>query len=129
MKDFKNISRRGFMGLAGMTAAGSLLMPKSGLIRPAFGASPFAPVKEEDAVIAFGHVGPISDEGWTYTHHLGKLAVEKAFPKLKTLEVENIPFSADATRTLTLAAVRVRVSQPGAWQARQRKSPAGAYDH
>ena len=99
MKDFKNISRRGFMGLAGMTAAGSLLMPKSGLIQPAFGASPFAPVKEEDAVIAFGHVGPISDEGWTYTHHLGKLAVEKAFPKLKTLEVENIPFSADATRT------------------------------
>ena len=58
----------------------------------------FGPVKEADAVIAFGHVGPISDEGWTFSHHQGLLAVKDAFPAAKYIEIENIPYSADATR-------------------------------
>ena len=83
--------------LAGMGAgAASLMLP--GAI-PFAHAAPLAPVREEDAVIAWGHVGPITDEGWTYKHHVGMQAVEKAFPKLKTLYVESIPYAADATRT------------------------------
>ena len=62
-------------------------------------AAPLPPVKEEDALIAFGHTGPITDEGWTWAHNQGMLAVQKAYPKLKTVYVESIPYSADATRT------------------------------
>jgi basic membrane lipoprotein Med (substrate-binding protein (PBP1-ABC) superfamily) len=79
------------LALAGGAAATSL-------VSPAFAAG-LPPVKEENAVIAFGHEGPISDEGWTYTHHLGLEAIQKAFPKAKYIEVQNIPYSADATRT------------------------------
>ena len=79
MIDLKNMDRRRFMGLAGMTAASSLMLPQWS--RPAFGATPLAAVKEEDAVIGFGHVGPISDEGWTWSHHQGLEAVKAAFPK------------------------------------------------
>ena len=85
------VSRRDVMALAAGVGA-------AGLVRPARAAG-FAPVKEPDAVIAFGHVGPISDEGWTYSHHLGVLAVQKAFPKAKYIEIQNIPYSADAPRT------------------------------
>ncbi|MCX5516551.1 BMP family ABC transporter substrate-binding protein [Kaistia algarum] len=95
MIDLKNLNRRHFMGLAGMTAAASM-MPWT--LRQAAAAAPLPAVKEEEAVIGFGHVGPISDEGWTYSHHQGLLAVKDAFPKAKYLEVENIPFSADVTR-------------------------------
>ena len=89
------ISRRGLLTAAG-AAAGAVTAP--GLIKPAQAAG-FGPVPEEKAVIAFGHVGPISDEGWTWTHHQGYLAAKAAYPKAKWIEVENIPYSADATRT------------------------------
>jgi basic membrane protein A and related proteins len=89
------ISRRGLLRTAGV-AAGGLAVP--GLVTPARAAD-FAPVKEENAVIAFGHVGPISDEGWTSTHHQGFLAAKKAYPKAKFVEVQNIPYSSDASRT------------------------------
>lgn len=95
MIDLKNMNRRRFMGLAGMTAAASMVPWK---VRQALAATPLPAVKEEDAIIGFGHVGPISDEGWTYSHHQGLEAVKAAFPKAKYLEVENIPFSADCTR-------------------------------
>jgi basic membrane lipoprotein Med (substrate-binding protein (PBP1-ABC) superfamily) len=90
-------TRREFLSLAGAGVGGSLL--GSGLAEPAWAATTFGPVKEEDAVISFGHVGPVSDEGWTWTHHQGLLAVKAAFPKAKYIEVESIPYSADATRT------------------------------
>jgi basic membrane protein A and related proteins len=92
------ISRRGLLKLAGVSAAGAALGPR-GIVAPARAADVFGPVNEVDAVVAFGHVGPISDEGWTYTHHLGLLAVKQAYPKAKYIEVQNIPYSADATRT------------------------------
>ena len=81
------LTRRGFGALALAAAA-----------KPAR-ANDFPAIKPEDAVIAFGHVGPVSDEGWTYTHHQGLLAVKAAFPAARYLEVESIPYSADATRT------------------------------
>lgn len=98
MIDIRNLSRRRFLELGG--AAGiSLGVSGAGLIRPARAAEPLAPVAEEDAVIAFGYVGPTSDEGWTWTHEQGRLAVQEAFPKARTIYVENIPYSADASRT------------------------------
>jgi basic membrane lipoprotein Med (substrate-binding protein (PBP1-ABC) superfamily) len=83
-----------------MAAAGSATALMSGVLAKTAFAAPLAAIKEEDAVIGFGHVGPITDEGWTWSHHQGVLAVKEAFPKLKKiLEVENVPYSADATRT------------------------------
>ncbi len=84
------------MTMAG--AAGSSLLLPPGLIRPARAAGPLPAIKEEDATFAWGYVGPVSDEGWTWSHNQGLLAVKEKFPKIKTLEVENIPYSADATR-------------------------------
>jgi basic membrane lipoprotein Med (substrate-binding protein (PBP1-ABC) superfamily) len=96
MFQMRNPSRRRFLGLAGAAGA-SLVMPR-GLVRPARAAASFPAVKEEDAVIAFGYVGPVSDQGWTWSHNQGLQAVKAAYPKVKTLEVENVPYSADATR-------------------------------
>jgi basic membrane protein A and related proteins len=90
-----HLTRRHLIGTAGV-AIGGLVAP--GLIRPGRAAG-FPAVKEEDAVIAFGHVGPISDEAWTFAHHQGLLAVKQKFPKAKYIEVESIPYSADATRS------------------------------
>ena len=95
MVDLYHPSRRSVLKIGTATGA-SLLMPA--LPRLALAAGPLPAIKEEDAVIAFGHVGPVTDQGWTYTHDLGMKAVQKAFPKAKTLFVENMPYSADATR-------------------------------
>lgn len=97
MVDLGGLSRRRFLHLTGAAGA-SLVLPQTGLVTAARAAT-LPPLKEEDLVIAFGHVGPIADEGWTWSHHQGMKAVEAAFPKARTLFVENIPFSADANRT------------------------------
>ncbi len=77
--------------------AGAAALPL--LPRAARAGSPLPAVAEKDAVIAFGHIGPVSDGGWSATHHAGLLAAKKAYPAAKFLEVESIPVSADATRT------------------------------
>ncbi len=99
MIDLRTLSRRGFLNMSAAGAA-ALAMP-GGLLRPSTASAAALPaIAEEDAVIGFGHVGPITDEGWTWSHHQGLLAVKEAFPKLKkVIEVENVPYSADATRT------------------------------
>lgn len=88
-------SRRAIIG-AGAAAGAAFVLPS--LPRRAWAAGPLPAVKEEDAVIAFGHVGPVTDQGWNLTHDLGMKAVQKAFPKAKTVFVESVPFSADAGR-------------------------------
>ncbi len=94
-RSFASSGRRSLLrGAAASFGAGIL----PGALRPALGASPLKPVAEEDALVAFGHTGPITDGGWTTAHDLGVQAVRKAFPKLKTVFVESIPYSADATR-------------------------------
>lgn len=98
MIDIRNLSRRRFLELGG--AAGvSIGLSQAGLTGVARAAAPLPAVAEEDAVIAFGYVGPTSDEGWTWTHEQGRQAVAAAFPKAKSIFVENIPYSADASRT------------------------------
>ncbi|MFH0300187.1 BMP family ABC transporter substrate-binding protein [Bradyrhizobium sp. 31Argb] len=97
MSDLRHLSRRRFLNL-GAAAGSSLLLPP-GLIRSARAAAPLPAVAEKDAVIAFGHTGPVTDEGWTWSHDQGMKAVKAAFPQVKTVFVESIPYSADATRT------------------------------
>lgn len=89
-------SRRGLLQAGGLAVASALT---SGLIKPARAAGFANTIKPEDAVFGFGHVGPISDEGWTSSHHQGLLAVKKAYPQAKFIEIESIPYSADAPRT------------------------------
>ena len=97
MFDSRRLSRRHFLSLAGATGASLLTSP--GLIKPAVAATPLPAVDEKDAIFAFGHVGPITDEGWTWSHNEGMKAIQAAFPKIRTLMVESIPYSADASRT------------------------------
>jgi len=93
----KALSRRGFLNM-GVMAGASLILPHTGLIRPAYAQTALAPVAKADALIAWGYVGPTWDEGWTFAHDLGRQAVQAAFPALKTVYVENVPYSADASR-------------------------------
>jgi basic membrane lipoprotein Med (substrate-binding protein (PBP1-ABC) superfamily) len=97
MIDLRNLSRRTFLTLS--ATAGAALTAPGGFISSARAATPLPAVAEKDAVIAFGHTGPVTDEGWTWSHDQGMKAVQQAFPKLKTLFVESIPYSADASRT------------------------------
>ena len=97
MLKLSHLTRRGFLNI-GAAAGASLILPKAGLITPASAQEPLPAVAEENAIIAFGHTGPVTDEGWTWSHYQGLLAVKEAFPKIKTLEVESVPYSADATR-------------------------------
>ncbi|MGB7285561.1 MAG: BMP family ABC transporter substrate-binding protein [Salaquimonas sp.] len=49
----------------------------------------------------FVYVGPIGDFGWSYQHHQGLLAVEKAFgDKVETAYLESVPEGADAERAI-----------------------------
>lgn len=87
-------SRRHMLGLAAGAAGSGLIRP------PALRAQPrtLLPVAEADALVAFGHTSPVTDGGWTMAHDQGVQAVRKAFPRLRTVYVESVPYSADATR-------------------------------
>ena len=57
--------------------------------------------------VAFVYVGPISDGGWSYQHHLGKLAVDKEFgSRVATTYVESVPETADAERVIRQLAAK-----------------------
>ena len=86
MIDLLKPTRRQLLSVG--AAAGASLIAPPGLVTSARAApAPLAPVKEEDALIAFGHTGPVTDEGWTWSHDQGMKAVQAAFPKLKTVMV------------------------------------------
>ncbi|MFT8711793.1 BMP family ABC transporter substrate-binding protein [Komagataeibacter rhaeticus] len=88
-------TRRNLLGMAGAAGSG-LLLPNGA--RAAGTPAWRRPLAEADAVIAFGHTGPVTDGGWTMVHDRGVQAVRRAFPKLRTIYVESVPYSADATR-------------------------------
>jgi basic membrane protein A len=68
----------------------------------AIGSAASAPLK-----VAFVYVGPISDGGWSYQHHLGKLAVDKQFgSRVDTSYVESVPETADAERVIRQLAAK-----------------------
>ena len=52
--------------------------------------------------IGFIYVGPIGDHGWTYTHDLGRRAVEEEFgDQVEVVYVENVAEGPDAVRAIT----------------------------
>ncbi len=56
---------------------------------------------EEKALIGFGYVGPVADEGWTWSHDQGRLFVEEQLgDKVKTVMVESMPYSDEMSRIL-----------------------------
>ena len=56
---------------------------------------------EEKALIGFGYVGPVADEGWTWSHDQGRLYLDEQLgDKVKTVKVENMPYSDETTRLL-----------------------------
>ena len=59
---------------------------------------PAASAAEVDNV-GFVYVGPIGDHGWTYSHDVGRRAVEDALG-VKTTFVESVAEGADATRVI-----------------------------
>jgi basic membrane protein A and related proteins len=57
--------------------------------------------------VAFVYVGPISDGGWSYQHHLGKLAADKEFGnRIESTYVESVPETADAERVIRQLAAK-----------------------
>ncbi len=58
----------------------------------------FPPIPAEKINPGFVYIGPIGDGGWTYMHEQGRLAMEKAFPGVKSTFVESIPEGPDSAR-------------------------------
>lgn len=57
---------------------------------------------EEKTLIGFGYVGPVSDQGFTWTHDQGRLFVEeKLGEKVETTMVESLPYSNETSRILS----------------------------
>ena len=82
------VRRRGFV--LGSAATGLGLA--AGL-RPAMAQAPLK--------VGFVYVGPVTDNGWTYRHDVGRKAVEAAYAgKVTTSFVENVPEGPDAERVI-----------------------------
>lgn len=94
MKPSQFFSRRQMLKATAAIAGTAALNPTM-----SFAAGLSEPLDPNNMTIAFGHVGPKTDEGWTWTHHLGRQAVAEKYPNAKILEVESVPFSAKGSRT------------------------------
>jgi basic membrane protein A len=82
------LSRRHVATLIGATA----LLASSAAVAP--GNAQDAPLK-----IGFVYVGPIGDAGWTFSHDLGRKAVEEKFgDKIETTFVESVPEGPESER-------------------------------
>ena len=56
---------------------------------------------QEVIQVAFMYVGPVSDEGYNWSHDQGRLAVEEHFgDSVETWYIENTPFSEEMSRTV-----------------------------
>jgi basic membrane protein A len=86
------ISRRHLIGSLG-AATITAILPASGRLTLAQG---------EKLKVGFVYVGPVTDDGWTYEHERGRLAVNEAFPdKVETAYQENVPETpSDAERVI-----------------------------
>ena len=61
-----------------------------------------AAAQDDPFQVGFIYVGAVADQGWTYTHDLGRLAVEEHFgDAVETVFLENVPEGADAERAIT----------------------------
>lgn len=59
-----------------------------------------SPAPAVDLTVGFVYVGPVGDAGWTFAHDQGRKALERRFPNVRTLFVENVKEGADAERVL-----------------------------
>ena len=57
---------------------------------------------QEKLKVGFVYVGPVGDNGWSYQHNQGRLAIEKEFgDRIETTFVEKVPEGADAERVFS----------------------------
>ncbi len=93
------VRKRNLWLLSVLTLATMLTAAACGGAQPT--EEPVVEQPEEPVLIAFGHVGPVSDEGWTWSHDQGMKAVEEAFSdRVRTVMIENLPFSEETPRAL-----------------------------
>ncbi|HKP18535.1 MAG TPA: BMP family ABC transporter substrate-binding protein [Gaiellaceae bacterium] len=63
----------------------------------AHGTGAARPAAKSSITIAFLHNGPVTDQGWSQSHHEARQAMEKALGgKVKTMFVENVPYGKKA---------------------------------
>jgi simple sugar transport system substrate-binding protein len=73
----------------------------AGLIASAIALSGTAVLAQTKPKVSFVYVGPIGDQGWSYQHHQGLLALKKEFgDRIDTNYVENVPEGPDAERVI-----------------------------
>jgi simple sugar transport system substrate-binding protein len=71
----------------------------AGLVLPAFAGRAFA--QTEPLKVGFMNVGPKDDNGWTFGHYTGMLALEEHFgDQVETTFVESVPEGPDSERVL-----------------------------
>ena len=103
MTDF---NKRSLIKVAALTAVASAALVGCGKKEeaPAPTAAPAAapaPAAPEALKIAFAHVGPVGDGGYSFAHDQARKALEAALgDKIKTSYVESVPEGADAERVL-----------------------------
>ncbi|QNT79344.1 BMP family ABC transporter substrate-binding protein [Entomobacter blattae] len=56
------------------------------------------PLLEHELIVAGCYSGPITDGGWSMIHYKGLMAAKKAYPAMKLITVESVPYSTNATR-------------------------------
>ncbi len=56
-------------------------------------------IAKEDIKVGFVYIGPIGDEGYTYAHNQGRLALENTLG-VETVYVENVPENADCEKAV-----------------------------
>jgi basic membrane protein A and related proteins len=92
MSDQHTLSRRRLIGTFGTVTVAAIL-PASGRLTLA---------QDEKLKVGFVYVGPVTDDGWTYEHEQGRLAVNAAYPDtVETAYQENVPETpSDAERVI-----------------------------
>ncbi len=54
---------------------------------------------DEPLKVGFVYIGPVGDAGWTYSHDLGRKALEEALGSaVETVAVENVPEGPESQR-------------------------------
>ncbi|MCK9516106.1 MAG: BMP family ABC transporter substrate-binding protein [Ottowia sp.] len=86
-----DLSKRNTLRLAAAAAAGVALT--------GYGIRPARAADGEPLKAAWIYVGPVGDNGWTFTHDNGRKAVERKFgDRVQTTYVENVPEGPDTER-------------------------------
>lgn len=106
----QDVTRRRFLKLAGsavsLAGIGGLVAAcgdddtpatTAGTTGATAAATTAAPVADAPYKVGFAYIGPIADNGWTFTHDEGRLAVEAAYDNVETSYVEIVPLSPEGT--------------------------------